>query len=179
MDVQATWRIYQELRTLYVKHGRSRPIDRIYSEASLGKAYLDDFGITPFMKQNPDFDRRDDRPIHGNALWRPKWRCAFAITFARQCRRILKVNIRAINALMRMQELLIAERIEAVKGGTDSSAAQFLRGVTLADMQIKETWPKLRGVALIKPRGDILPVRTVFEANEDNARAICQCNKSA
>jgi hypothetical protein len=38
-DVQATWRIFQELRALYVKHGRSRPIDRIYSEASVGKAY--------------------------------------------------------------------------------------------------------------------------------------------
>ena len=51
--MQATWRIFQELRTLYVKHGGSRPIDRIYSEASLGKAHLYDFGITPFMKQNP------------------------------------------------------------------------------------------------------------------------------
>ena len=28
-------------------------------------------------------------------------------------------------------------------------AARFLRGVTLADMQNKETWPKLRGVALV------------------------------
>jgi hypothetical protein len=56
-DVQATWRIFQELRTLYVKHGRSRPIDRIYSEASMGKAYFADTGVTPFMKQNPTFDR--------------------------------------------------------------------------------------------------------------------------
>ena len=34
-DVRATWRIFVELRTLYRKHGRSREIDRIYSEASL------------------------------------------------------------------------------------------------------------------------------------------------
>jgi hypothetical protein len=37
--------------------------------------------------------------------------------------------------------------------------------VTLADLQQKDTWPKLRGVALIKPENDILPVRTVFHAN--------------
>ena len=35
-DVQATWRIFQELRALYVKHGITRPFDRIYSEASVG-----------------------------------------------------------------------------------------------------------------------------------------------
>jgi hypothetical protein len=36
-DVRATWRIFTELRALYIKHGRTREIDRIYSEASLGK----------------------------------------------------------------------------------------------------------------------------------------------
>jgi hypothetical protein len=71
-----------------------------------------------------------------------------------------------INALMRLQDLLIAERIEAIEGGSASEAARFLRGVTLADLQRKETWPKLRGVALIKHAGDILPVRTVFHAND-------------
>jgi hypothetical protein len=29
-----------------------------------------------------------------------------------------------------------------------------------------DTWPKLRGVALIKPENDILPVRTVYHAND-------------
>ena len=57
-DVRATWRIFVELRALYRKHGRTREIDRIYSEASLGKAYLTDFGIKPFLQQNPGFDRR-------------------------------------------------------------------------------------------------------------------------
>ena len=57
-DVRATWRIFAELRTLYRKHGRTREMDRIYSEASLGKAYLEDFGIKPFLQQNPGFDRR-------------------------------------------------------------------------------------------------------------------------
>jgi len=31
---------------------------KIYSEASLGKAYLDDFGIKSFNKQNPAFDQK-------------------------------------------------------------------------------------------------------------------------
>ena len=71
-----------------------------------------------------------------------------------------------VNALMRLQELLIAESIEAVQAGPAGEAATFLRSVTLADLQRKETWPKLRGVALIRPAHDILPVRTVYHAND-------------
>ena len=67
---------------------------------------------------------------------------------------------------MGLQELLIAECVEAIEGGPAGEAACFLRGVKLADLQRKETWPKLRGVALIKPASDILPVRTVFHAND-------------
>lgn len=68
-DVHATWRIFVELRTLYRKHGRTREIDRVYSEASIGKAYYTDFGIKPFLQQNPNFDRRMIAPfmecLHG------------------------------------------------------------------------------------------------------------------
>jgi hypothetical protein len=56
-DVENTWQIFRALRVLYNKHGRSRPMQKIYSEASLGKAYLDDFGIQGFNKLNPAFDQ--------------------------------------------------------------------------------------------------------------------------
>ncbi len=52
-----------------------------------------------------------------------------------------------------------------MKAARPVEAAQFLRSVTLADLQRKETWPNLRGVALIRPAHDILPVRTVYHAN--------------
>ena len=71
----------------------------------------------------------------------------------------------SVNVLMRLQEFLVAERVKATEGGPCGEAAQFLRTVTLDDLQRKETWPKLRGVALIRPAGDILPVRTVFHAD--------------
>lgn len=160
-DVQATWRIFQELRTLHVKHGGSRPIDRIYSEASLGKAHLYDFGITPFMKQNPNFDRH----VIG-AFMESLYGGRAGVRVRHKIRETMQADFKsqysAINILMRLQDLLIADRVEAVKSGPNGEAAQFLRDVTLADMRTKETWPKLRGVALIKPRGDILPVRSVF-----------------
>jgi hypothetical protein len=167
-DVRATWRIFQELRALYVKHGRSRPMDRIYSEASHGKAYLEDFGITPFMKQNPNFDPHDIGPFM-ETLYGGRSGVRIRHKISETLQADYKSQYSAVNILMKLQHLLIADRVEAVRGGPTGEAARFLRGVTLADMQRKETWPKLRGVALIKPRGDILPVRAVFHKDELDA----------
>ena len=164
-DARATWRIFVELRALYREHGRTREIDRIYSEASLGKAYLTDFGIKPFLQQNPGFDRRMIGPFM-EALYGGR----SEVRIRHELRETMVADFRSqystINALMRLQDLMIAERVEAIEGGPYGEAAQFLRGITLADLQRKETWPKLRGVALIRPAGDILPVRTVFHAND-------------
>jgi hypothetical protein len=164
-DVRATWRIFAELRALYRKHGRTRDIDRIYSEASLGKAYLSDFGIKPFLQQNPGFNRRMIGPfMEGLYGGRSE------VRVRHELRETMQADFRSqystINALTGLQELMIAERVEAIEGGPAGEAACFLRGVTLADLQRKETWPKLRGVALIRPDGDILPVRTVFHADD-------------
>ena len=174
-DVQATWRIFQELRALYVKHGITRPFDSIYSEASAGKAYLHDFGIAPFMKRNPEFDRRDIGPFM-EALYGGRSGVRVRHKIRETIQADFKSQYSAINILMKLQDFLIAEHVEAVRGDRNSEAALFLRGVTLADMQQKDTWLKLRGVALIKPQGDILPVRTVFndvepDDDSDTARA--------
>jgi hypothetical protein len=164
-DVFATWRIFQELRALYRKHGRTRDIDQIYSEASLGKTYLTDFGIKPFLEQNPGFDRRMIGPFM-ETLYGGRSGVRIRLDLRETMVADFRSQYSTVNALMRLQDLLIAEHVEAIEGGPAGEAAQFLRDVTLADLQRKETWPNLRGVALIRPAGDILPVRTVYHAND-------------
>ena len=68
-----------------------------------------------------------------------------------------------VNGLMHLQELNLAEEINVVKNG---GAKEFLEGVTLADLQKKDTWPKLRGFALIRPKQDVLPFRTEYQSHE-------------
>jgi hypothetical protein len=162
--VRATWRIFTELRALYRKHGRSREIDRIYSEASLGKSYLKDFGVTPFLKQSPDFDRKKIGPFM-EALYGGRSEVRIRHQLLETILADQKSEYPTLNSLMRLQALDIAKRVGVIEGGPGCEAAQFLRGVTLADLQQKDTWPKLRGVALIRPENDILPVRTVYHAN--------------
>lgn len=75
----------------------------------------------------------------------------------------------SVNALMKLQELLIAERVDVIR---DSDAArEFLEKVTLDDLQKKETWPKLRGFARIRPNGDVLPFRCEY-ANQDGEKSV-------
>ena len=53
-DVQVTWECCQALAQHFDGHGiKQTPAHRIYSEASLGKAYLKEMGIQPWTKLQP------------------------------------------------------------------------------------------------------------------------------
>jgi hypothetical protein len=71
-----------------------------------------------------------------------------------------------VNVLMALQSLLIARRIGIRRN--DPKARRFLETVGLEGLQQKETWRRLRGVALIVPDDDILPFRAQYGTNEDD-----------
>jgi hypothetical protein len=49
-DVQATWECFETLRIRYESYGLTKtPVNKIYSEASIGKGYLRQMGIKPFL----------------------------------------------------------------------------------------------------------------------------------
>ena len=55
-DTEVTRRCYQELTRRFAEHGLTHTLPhRIYSEASLGKAYLREMGITPWREVQPGF----------------------------------------------------------------------------------------------------------------------------
>jgi hypothetical protein len=74
------------------------------------------------------------------------------------------------------------QRVDAVAAVPDSvngvhrdrkEAFDLLRNVSLEDLQIKETWPKLCGVALVAPDDGILPYRSQYRAeNEEGSLSV-------
>src|SRR5262249_52112564 len=55
-DVQVTWECFEKLRRQYESYGlKQTAINRIYSEASLGKAYLREMGIKRWQELQPEF----------------------------------------------------------------------------------------------------------------------------
>ncbi len=55
-DVLVTWVCYEKLKGQYESYGLTKtPLHKVYSEASLGKAYLKQMGIRPWREVQPDF----------------------------------------------------------------------------------------------------------------------------
>jgi hypothetical protein len=66
-----------------------------------------------------------------------------------------------VNALMNLQELLLASTVAAVPACPDE-VRKRLHHLTLDELQQPATWRRLRVLLKVRPHGDILPVRSTF-----------------
>lgn len=159
-DVQMTWECYEDLNRRYQDHGLQRSIGRLLSEASIGKAYLQEMGIRPFLACDPTFPR--DR--FGEVL------CAYyggraEVRSRRVIREVLHCDFKSmyptVNSLMGLWELVIAEGV--VIEETTEETRKFLEGITLQDLQSPALWRKLCMIVRVKPNGDVFPVRAEYD----------------
>ncbi|SFF01597.1 hypothetical protein [Nitrosomonas sp. Nm166] len=158
-DVEATWALYQAEREVYRQHGLTKEPWKIFSEASIGKAYLQDLGIPPFLKRHIEFPRiaigRAMMAYYGGRT---------EVRIRLQPIEVIYTDFTSeyptVNALMNIQELLLAEKI-----GVEpclEEAQHLLAILTLDDLLAKKTWPLLRCFVKVIPDGDLLPVRTTY-----------------
>ncbi len=160
-DVQATWECFVILRTRYQQHGLSEtPVHRIYSEASLGKAYLQAMGIHPWRRQQPDFPPERLGIImstyyggRSEVHWRreavPVLYCDFLSMYPTVC------------TLMGLWRTVIAEGIES----TDATdwVRDCLQSIETAHVQDADFWTALPVLVQVVPEADIFPVRAKYE----------------
>ncbi|GJL73399.1 MAG: hypothetical protein NMNS01_25980 [Nitrosomonas sp.] len=158
-DLQATWSLYQAEREVYRKHGLSKAPWKIFSEASIGKAYLHDLGIPPFLKQHAAFPRT----IIGQAMT-SYYGGRTEVRIRLQPTEVIYTDFTSeyptVNALMKIQELLLAEKIEVQP--CLEEVQHLIDSLTINDLLMKEAWPSLRCFVRIIPDGDLLPVRTTY-----------------
>jgi hypothetical protein len=131
----------------------------IYSEASLGKAYLKQMSIRPWRAVQSDFDPAmlgaimssyfgGRAEVHIRRTIVPALYCDFASMYPTVC------------TLMDLWRFVIAKGMEE-RDATEKTQA-FLDGVQLADLQNKETWKSLSTLVQVMPDADIFPVRTRY-----------------
>jgi hypothetical protein len=160
-DAEVTWQCYEALTERYQRQGLSTPPTRIYSEASLGKAYLEAMGIKPWRACQPDFPPEiigalmssyfgGRAEVHRRREIVPALYCDFASMYPTVC------------TLMDLWTYVVAGGVEH-DDWTDG-AQSFLASVTLDDLQDPATWRALPVLVQIKPDADILPVRTQYGA---------------
>ena len=163
-DVQVTWECYQALIHRYEQHGLSQSPSKILSEATIGKAYLQEMGIKPFLGCDPTFDRAQ----FGQML------CAYyggraEVRQRRVIREILYCDFKSmyptVNALMGLWEFVTADGVTSHE--TTEATREWLDKVTLADLQDSGTWQQLRTLVQITPNEDLFPVRAKYDGKSN------------
>lgn len=173
-DVALTWAIYRNLRDLYRQHQTTRPMWHVYSEASLSKAYLD-------CLKMPRFDRRKPpvpRAVIGHGMQsyyggRTEVNIRLAPTEIELSDFMSEYP--TVNALTELQELLLARTIQVRACTRD--VRRFLASPDLLEqLQLPQTWRRLRCLVKVRPDGDILPFRSRFGGSGVAAANIALCH---
>ncbi|MFM9469663.1 DNA polymerase [Streptomyces scabiei] len=168
-DVRTTAAVYVALAEELDRHPIELEDNRVYSPASIAKAYLSAMGVPkPFDKQ-PDFPDS----VLGYSM----------ATFygGRAEAHIRKVGVPVIytdvtsmyptvNACMKLWDLLISKRVE-VREDTENVRA-LVEEVSIDRLFDKSLWPEFRGIVLVQPDDDLFPVRSAFKLGESETIGI-------
>ena len=163
-DVLATSELLVELMREYLRHPIDLQVTKAYSPASIGKAYLRSFGVTPILERQPDFPRE----VLGYAM--------SAFFGGRSECRIRKTRVPVVyvdflsmyptvNALMGLWRLQTAEHIHV-----DDVTEKVRR--TISETPLDEwfdpaQWRTLAVFVQVRSHGEILPVRGRYDETRD------------
>lgn len=159
-DVQVTWECYQALLRKYALHKFTKTMPtKILSEASIGKAYFHEMNIRPWREVQPDFPPELIGIIMSSYFGgRSEVHARRAITQVAYCDFLSMYP--TVCTLMGLWRFIISEGINYRENTKE--IRQLIKSVTLADIQKKDFWPKLRTLVQIQPDDDILPVRAPY-----------------
>jgi len=159
-DTQVTWECYVALQKQYEAHGLTQtPAHRIYSEASLGKAYLREMGIEPWTKLQPDFS-----PDLLGIIMSTYFGGRSEVRIRRQMTRVLYCDFRSmyptVCTLMGLWRFVTATGVDY--DDWTAEASMLLGRVSLDDLRHRNIWPFLTTLVQIVPGDDVLPVRARY-----------------
>lgn len=159
-DVQATWECHEKLKAAYRVHGlHQTPLQRVYSEASIGKAYFKEMGIRPWLEVQPDFPP----PLIGK-LMSGYFGGRAEVHIRREIVRVLYADFASmyptICRLMGLWQHMTAQGDNFHDSTTATRA--LLAQVKPDDLQNPTAWRSLCTLVEVLPDGDILPSRAKF-----------------
>lgn len=158
-DVQSTWECYQALMARYSEHDLSTPAHKILSEASIGKAYLKDFGIKPLLAC------QDVPRGHFGTIMSTYYGGRAEVRLRRTVTEVIYSDFKSmyptVNTLMGLWRFVIAEGFNWFD--TTEDTRRFLECVERDDFQRADTWANLCTLVRVKPAKDVFPVRAKYD----------------
>lgn len=169
-DVTATAYLAAAAISEYHKNPVARKPQEVYSSASLGKSYLEAIGITPMLSRDVPKGNLELGNM-GSTFFGGRSECRLRRVSAPVNVLDFQSMYPTVNALMGLWQYVIAESVAKVE--YTEQAREFFDGLTLEKVLDRATWPELTGFALVKPNGDVLPVRGEYEnQNGDGSRTL-------
>lgn len=168
-DVQITTALLEKLLAGYQQHPIELPVTLAYSPASIAKAYLRAMRIPPPLTAHPDLDPQ----LLGasmSAFYGGRAECRIRRTPVPVTVVDFTSMYPTVNALMDTWQLLTATAI-STPDVTDE-IRQLLATVTVEGCFDPALWPRLVGIALVEPDGDVLPARARYGSNAEWGTAV-------
>jgi hypothetical protein len=163
-DVGATARLLNAMKLEFARNPIGSYPDKVYSPASIAKAYLDAMNIripkTHFKLPNKTLG------IAMQAYYGGRAECRIRKTKVPVIHTDFTSQYPTVNALLGNWDVLKAK---SIRFGDYTRAAKGL--VSKANLQTtfdREFWKKLSFFALVKPENDIFPIRTVYGEKTQN-----------
>ena len=159
-DVQATWECYEALRAKFLSYGLSTIEPKsLYSEASLGKAYLRQMGVRPWREVQPDFPSEmigqiistyfgGRAEVHIRREKREVIYCDFLSMYPTVC------------TLMGLWWFIIANGVTSRDATAETQA--WLNRVQPGELLTQPAWRELTTLVQLRPDETVVPVRTRY-----------------
>lgn len=160
-DTKSTYELYTKVVVRYAMHGLNKDLSKIYSPASIGKAYLDKIGIRPFFEKNPSFPKE----LLGKVMstyYGGRTEIRIRKTPVKICYLDATSMYPTVYALLKMDSFLKA-RCVAFKD-TTKETQKILNEIALEGVLDLDLWHNLTTICRIKPDNDILPVRSRYDS---------------
>jgi hypothetical protein len=163
-DVQTTWECYAALMAkLEALELPDLQPEQIYSEASLGKAYLRAMGIAPWREVQPDFPE----DLMGT-LMSSYYGGRSEVRIRRKARQVILCDFLSmyptVCTLMGLWRFVTASGM--TRRDATAEVRNLLASVTLEDLQLPEFWQRLPVLVKVIPDTDIFPVRAAYQGEQ-------------
>lgn len=160
-DVLVTWECFQVLRDRYHSYGLTEtPLHQIFSEASLGKAYLKAMGVRPWREVQSDVP-----PELLGIIMSTYYGGRAEVHIRREIVRVLYCDFLSmyptVCTVMGLWRFTISQGLDW-EDDTENMR-DLLAGITLTDLQRPEIWQKFAVLVQVQPDDDILPIRARYD----------------
>jgi len=160
-DTLATHDLYLQVMKRYLTYHINKHESELYSPASIGKSYLEQIGIVPFLKQNPNFSRE----LLGYVMmtyYGGRTDCKIRKTPTKVSYIDFTSMYPTIYVLLQMDKFLKAKKI--THHDSTKKTQRLLDTITKQDVANKEFWGESITICKIIPDDDILPARSKYNA---------------